>query len=100
MEMKAIALEEPATLVRALTGSILGCGGWVLSSGAITDVLASWKGIPKWRILALVNSNRQPFFSQYSDRKDTLRALKDEALLSPCPADTQIVVGAVHDRGH
>jgi hypothetical protein len=34
MEMKAIALEEPANLVPALTGAILGCGGWILSRGA------------------------------------------------------------------
>jgi hypothetical protein len=34
MEMKAIALEEPANLVEALTSTILGCGGWILSRGA------------------------------------------------------------------
>ncbi len=34
MEMKAISVEEPSRLVQALTGAILGCGGWVLSRGA------------------------------------------------------------------
>jgi hypothetical protein len=34
MEMKAIAAEEPSRLVQALTGAILGSGGWVLSRGA------------------------------------------------------------------
>jgi hypothetical protein len=34
MQMKAISIEEPAHLVKALTGAILGCGGWVLSRGA------------------------------------------------------------------
>ena len=34
MQMKAISIEEPSRLVRALTGAILGCGGWVLSRGA------------------------------------------------------------------
>lgn len=34
MEMKAVSMEEPVRLVQALTGSILGCGGWVLSRGA------------------------------------------------------------------
>lgn len=33
MEMKAISMEEPARLVRTLTGAILGYGGWVLSRG-------------------------------------------------------------------
>jgi hypothetical protein len=31
LQMSAISLEEPVRLVRTLTGSILGCGGWVLS---------------------------------------------------------------------
>ena len=34
MQMKAVAIEEPARLVQTLTGAILGCGGWVLSRGA------------------------------------------------------------------
>lgn len=34
MQMKAISVEEPSRLVQALTGAILGCGGWVLSRGA------------------------------------------------------------------
>ena len=34
MEMKAVSVEEPSRLVRALTGGILDCGGWVLSRGA------------------------------------------------------------------
>jgi hypothetical protein len=34
MQMKAISIEEPARLVKTLTGASLGCGGWVLSRGA------------------------------------------------------------------
>jgi hypothetical protein len=34
MQMNAVSVEEPARLVQALTGAILGCGGWVLSRGA------------------------------------------------------------------
>ncbi len=34
MQMKAVSAEEPVRLVQALTGGILGCGGWVLSRGA------------------------------------------------------------------
>jgi hypothetical protein len=34
MKMKAISIEEPARLVKTLTGAILGCGGWVLCRGA------------------------------------------------------------------
>jgi hypothetical protein len=34
MQMKAISIEDPSHLVQALTGAILGCGGWVLSRGA------------------------------------------------------------------
>jgi hypothetical protein len=34
MQMKAVSIEEPSRLVHALTGAILGCGGWVLSRGA------------------------------------------------------------------
>jgi hypothetical protein len=34
MQVRAISMEEPARLVQALTGAILGCGGWVLSRGA------------------------------------------------------------------
>jgi hypothetical protein len=34
MQMKAISIEEPARLVKTLTGAIMGCGGWVLSRGA------------------------------------------------------------------
>ncbi|HEY3707110.1 MAG TPA: hypothetical protein VGL22_18765 [Terracidiphilus sp.] len=34
LEMKAISQVEPSRLVCALTGAILGCGGWVLSRGA------------------------------------------------------------------
>jgi hypothetical protein len=33
MQMWGISAEEPAHLVQALTGAILGCGGWVLSRG-------------------------------------------------------------------
>lgn len=32
--MKAVSVEEPSRLVKALTGGILACGGWVLSRGA------------------------------------------------------------------
>jgi hypothetical protein len=31
MHLQAIALEEPARLLRNLTGAIVSCGGWVLS---------------------------------------------------------------------
>jgi hypothetical protein len=34
MQMTALSVEEPSRLVRALTGAILGCGGWVLTRGA------------------------------------------------------------------
>jgi hypothetical protein len=34
MQMRAISLQEPCHLVHALTGAILGCGGWVLSRGS------------------------------------------------------------------
>ena len=34
MQMKAISKEEPSKLVQALTGAMLGLGGWVLSRGA------------------------------------------------------------------
>lgn len=34
MEMKAVSIEEPGRLVQAISGVILGCGGWVLSRGA------------------------------------------------------------------
>ncbi len=34
MQITAVSTEEPSRLVRALTGAILGCGGWVLSRGA------------------------------------------------------------------
>jgi hypothetical protein len=34
MQMRAVSAEEPARLVQALSGAILGCGGWVLSRGA------------------------------------------------------------------
>ncbi len=34
LEMKAVSQEQPARLVKTLTGGILGCGGWVLSRGA------------------------------------------------------------------
>jgi hypothetical protein len=34
MQMRALCVEEPGHLVQALTGAILGCGGWVLSRGA------------------------------------------------------------------
>ena len=33
MEMKAVSIEEPGRLIQALSGAILGCGGWVLSRG-------------------------------------------------------------------
>jgi hypothetical protein len=32
--MKAVSQVEPSRLVRALTGAILACGGWVVSRGA------------------------------------------------------------------
>ena len=32
--MKAVSVAEPGTLVKLVTGAILGCGGWVLSRGA------------------------------------------------------------------
>jgi hypothetical protein len=35
IEIEGILSEEPARLVRALTGAILGYGGWVLSRSAI-----------------------------------------------------------------
>ena len=34
LEMRAVSIEEPSRLVQALTGAILGSGGWVLSRGA------------------------------------------------------------------
>lgn len=34
MQVKAVSIEEPTRLAPALTGAILGCGGWVLSRGA------------------------------------------------------------------
>lgn len=34
MQLKAVSMEEPSRLVQALTGAILGCGGWVLSRSA------------------------------------------------------------------
>lgn len=34
LQMKAVSTEQPARLVQSLTGSILACGGWVLSRGA------------------------------------------------------------------
>jgi hypothetical protein len=34
IEMKAVSQVEPSRLVRALTGAILACGGWVVSRGA------------------------------------------------------------------
>jgi hypothetical protein len=34
MQLKAVSMEDPSRLVRALTGAILGCGGWVLSRSA------------------------------------------------------------------
>jgi hypothetical protein len=34
LQMNEVSAEEPARLVRSLTGAILGCGGWVLSRGA------------------------------------------------------------------
>jgi hypothetical protein len=34
MQLRAVSTEEPSRLVQALTGAILGCGGWVLSRGA------------------------------------------------------------------
>lgn len=34
LEMTAVSREQPARLVKTLTGGILGCGGWVLSRGA------------------------------------------------------------------
>ncbi|HEV2486641.1 MAG TPA: hypothetical protein VGT08_14005 [Terracidiphilus sp.] len=34
IQLNAVSIEEPARLVQALAGAILGCGGWVLSRGA------------------------------------------------------------------
>jgi hypothetical protein len=34
MQLRAVSTEDPSRLVQALTGAILGCGGWVLSRGA------------------------------------------------------------------
>ena len=34
MEMKAVSIEDPGRLMQAISGAILGCGGWVLSRGA------------------------------------------------------------------
>jgi hypothetical protein len=34
MEMKAISVEDPARLMRTLTDSVVGCGGWILMRGA------------------------------------------------------------------
>lgn len=34
LEMRAFAAAEPESLLRIVTGAILGCGGWVLSRGA------------------------------------------------------------------
>ncbi len=34
MQMKAVSTEDPSRLLQALTGAVLGCGGWVLSRGA------------------------------------------------------------------
>ena len=34
LQIKAVAVEEPARLVQTLTGAILGCGGWMLSRGS------------------------------------------------------------------
>ncbi len=34
MQVKAVSMEEPKRLIQALTGAILGCGGWVLSRSA------------------------------------------------------------------
>ena len=34
MQVKAVSVEEPTRLAPALTGAILGCGGWVLCRGA------------------------------------------------------------------
>ncbi len=34
LQMKAVSVEEPSRLMQALSGAILGCGGWVLSRGA------------------------------------------------------------------
>lgn len=34
LQMRAVSIEEPSRLVQSLTGTILGCGGWVLSRGA------------------------------------------------------------------
>lgn len=33
IQIRAVSPEEPSHLARALTGAILGCGGWVLSRG-------------------------------------------------------------------
>ncbi|KAA6461770.1 hypothetical protein DYQ86_08910 [Acidobacteria bacterium AB60] len=34
LEMKAVSVVEPSRLVRALSGGIMGCGGWILSRGS------------------------------------------------------------------
>lgn len=41
LHMNASSREEPCRLAQALTGAILGCGGWVLSRGATNDGLVS-----------------------------------------------------------
>jgi hypothetical protein len=33
MQLRAVSAEDPAHLLRSLTGAIMGCGGWVLSRG-------------------------------------------------------------------
>ena len=34
LQMRALSSEEPSRLVKAVTGAILGCGGWMLSRSA------------------------------------------------------------------
>jgi hypothetical protein len=33
LQLRAVSAEEPAHLLRSLSGAIMGCGGWVLSRG-------------------------------------------------------------------
>ncbi|HXS75359.1 MAG TPA: hypothetical protein VN753_04215 [Terracidiphilus sp.] len=39
LQMRAISNEEPSRLVKAVTGAILGCGGWMLSRSATDNGL-------------------------------------------------------------
>jgi hypothetical protein len=47
LQMKAISRDEPSRAVKSLTGSILACGGWVLSRSAndagVIEILFEFK---------------------------------------------------------